>query len=456
MLLIGAALAVFTPRTTIAPVDEEPAAGESQNPRWMGVANCAAMGCHHANGPRSKPERSEYSIWAAHDKHARAFLVLYETRSQRMVEILDPDSKLPATETTRCLKCHLSGGGDPEPAHFGERFQRGDGVGCESCHGKAENWLPRHYQDEFRQLSWEAKERQGLVNLKDVVRRAETCVQCHVGKEGQEVNHDLIAAGHPRLNFEFSAFHSVYPKHWTREDYPDFEVRAWEVGQVVAAKAAVELLAARARDTSAPWPEFAEYNCFACHKDLKADSGRQKGHQPSRRPGTFPWGSWYVTELLPLTQRAGSEGQRVQQGVERLRSFMQEPGPSRTRVTAQAKEVAELLHQWAGVLAKQEANPRQALDLMRALAEDAANRADAMSWDEAAQSFLGLAALCRGLDGVPAVSPAAGVKSELRKMRGRLKGAFEYGFASPRKFNPLAEPRLRDEFQTIRNHLGKE
>src|SRR6516164_2896694 len=55
--------------------------------RWMGVATCASMSCHHANGPRGT-KGSEYSTWAGYDNHARAFQVLYDERSRRMVRNL--------------------------------------------------------------------------------------------------------------------------------------------------------------------------------------------------------------------------------------------------------------------------------------------------------------------------------------------------------------------------------
>ena len=48
---------------------------------------------------------------------------------------------------------------------------------------------------------------------------------------------DLIAAGHPRLNFEFSSALAKYPAHWRVDGeqarYPDLGWRAWQVGQVL-------------------------------------------------------------------------------------------------------------------------------------------------------------------------------------------------------------------------------
>src|SRR5262249_48335933 len=126
----------------------------------------------------------------------------------------------------------------------------------------------------------------------------------------RDVNHDLIAAGHPRLNFEFAAFQANMPKHWeptADEKKPEYEFKSWAVGQAASAKAALDLLAYRAGHESQPWPEFTEYGCFACHHDLGASKDKDKGyvdwrqtpeHYKGRRPGALPWGTWYFA-LLP-------------------------------------------------------------------------------------------------------------------------------------------------------------
>ncbi|HEV8058888.1 MAG TPA: hypothetical protein VGP68_03395, partial [Gemmataceae bacterium] len=82
------------------------------------------------------------------------------------------------------------------------------------------------------------------------------------------------------------------------------EVRAWALGQVLSAQAALELLATRASDTGRPWPEFAEYDCFACHHDLKSKSWRAAEQLHGREPGTPNWGGWFTT-LLPQALAAG-------------------------------------------------------------------------------------------------------------------------------------------------------
>ena len=63
-------------------------------------------------------------------------------------------------------------------------------------------------------------DRFGFMDTKNLVSRIEQCAGCHIGQDARgglplrDVNHDLIAAGHPRLNFEFAAYHENQPKHW--------------------------------------------------------------------------------------------------------------------------------------------------------------------------------------------------------------------------------------------------
>ena len=200
-----AIVAVCCPTASAAP----------EGARWMGVASCAASACHHQGGGR-ETLRSEYTTWAAHDKHARAYDVLSEQRARQIVRNLLPDRTPAPQKEPLCLKCHAMAytNGTPEPT--GDRFSIDDGVGCESCHGPAEKWLGRHYLDGFKALSIEEKSRLGLHDLKGLTSRFATCAACHIGSADREVNHELIASGHPRLNFEFGGFLAKYSKHWPR------------------------------------------------------------------------------------------------------------------------------------------------------------------------------------------------------------------------------------------------
>src|SRR5262249_11338289 len=143
----------------------------------------------------------------------------------------------------------------------------------------------------------------GMWSVTDAAARGRACAGCHVGAPPvsdelppRDVNHDLIAAGHPRLHFELATFLANLPPHWNvaAKKNGASDAQGWAVGQAVSAEAALELLAHRTATEKAPWPEFAEYDCFACHHDLQPDGWRQQAQRlGKRKPGTLPWGTWY-------------------------------------------------------------------------------------------------------------------------------------------------------------------
>src|SRR5438270_2821293 len=65
-------------------------------------------------------------------------------------------------------------------------------------------------------------------DLRNFYVRANACVACH-----QNVENDLLKAGHPELAFELDSQSTNEPKHW-REDEPWSGVRNWLTGQAVA------------------------------------------------------------------------------------------------------------------------------------------------------------------------------------------------------------------------------
>jgi hypothetical protein len=105
---------------------------------------------------------------------------------------------------------------------------------------------------------------------------------CHVGPNDaagvrQVVDHDLIAAGHPRLNFDFHSYFQSLPAHWdrTRDEQrqgPGFHGKSWAAGEKEQQKS-LELLADL--QPSAP-PDFALLDCAACHHALGTGDWRQQ------------------------------------------------------------------------------------------------------------------------------------------------------------------------------------
>jgi hypothetical protein len=360
--------------------------------RWLGSGGCAAMGCHNANGFQGEP-RSEYNTWVSHDRHARAYEVLFNDRSRTITANLDP--KKPAHENAVCLNCHVHKDYEKEQANHHARFAKQDGVGCESCHGPARDWVGDHYKSGWSAKTAEQKLKLGMQDTRSLAGRVRSCTPCHVGAQGMDVNHDLIAAGHPRLAFDFSAYHALMPHHWKddkdRERRPDWDAVAWFVGDVLTTAAAMELLAGRAQH--GVWPEFAEYDCYACHHPLQAKTWRQdKGRFNGRKLGSLPWSDWYSASLAALFAQGKGNAQEVSKLLATLRTALEDKNAERTAVGSQAEKTAAALH----IVAQQfQAVPDMTPDVevvFRALAKRGAT-VEAKSWDDAARNYLALVAL---------------------------------------------------------------
>ncbi len=217
-------------------------ANPSLSTAYKGSGSCSAVACHGGIAPLagSTVLRNEHTTWISDDRHSRAFQVLFEDRSKRIASNMARGKKpVPAHEDTRCLACHTTP--RPESLLTATVWMNQDGVGCESCHGSAEKWLGIHTTGpRWSLIAPNGKQNDyGFMDTKDLVRRIEICAGCHVGQDARDgfplrdVNHDLIAAGHPRLNFEFAAYQENQPKHWktdkpeSAEATADFPARSW-------------------------------------------------------------------------------------------------------------------------------------------------------------------------------------------------------------------------------------
>ncbi len=292
----------------------------------LSIVSCIA--CHgskvftESNPESNEPSglwKSAYQIWSSQDPHSNAYTTLNSAQSQQIVKALAA-SDLPlatARELTvendsyqailnqRCVSCHSSVPPDlaKETATLrGESVSRNslymsNGVNCHSCHSiddlhdpDGNSWIQEHVME-----SWTTEfdeESSGLANLKDLKVRSQTCVKCHVGSQDRDVNHDLIAAGHPRLVFEFSSHLSRLPKHWNEPASRGFHIECWSTGNLVAAESTLRLLDSRVQlvaTENGAWPEFSEYNCHNCHHDLSASWYESF---VNKEFGVPTWGTW--------------------------------------------------------------------------------------------------------------------------------------------------------------------
>ncbi len=250
----------------------------SGNARFEGVATCAGSTCHgRAEGNGAVVRQDEIATWqepsSASGAHSRAYAVLGNRRSQQIAASLGIG---PATSAPMCLGCHST----YAPAtQRGFRFLLSDGVGCESCHGAAENWLAEHYAVPATHASNVAS---GLIPLEDPQVRAGVCLDCHYGssKKGQFVTHSMMAAGHPRISFELDLFSALQQHHDVDADYVDRKgymdsVRLWAVGQAEAVKRSTGLFAQPKFGMRGMFPEFYFYDCHSCHRTITDASQRK-------------------------------------------------------------------------------------------------------------------------------------------------------------------------------------
>ncbi|MSP48684.1 MAG: hypothetical protein EXQ95_05085 [Alphaproteobacteria bacterium] len=235
----------------------------------LGVTSCGGSTCHGAVQPvrGSQVLQNEYLIWQRQDKHAKAYAVLLEPRSQRIAKNLG----LPDAHTAKaCLDCHT----DNVPAELrGRQFQLSDGVGCEGCHGGGQRWLGPHVAG----VSSTAElQKLGLFPTEDPVARAGLCLSCHLGDETRFVTHRLMGAGHPRLSFELDTFTEIQPSHYVLDD--DYRkrktvasgVQTWAVGQAMAVGRTMAALADDNRRMAGVFPELTFYDCHACHHPMSS------------------------------------------------------------------------------------------------------------------------------------------------------------------------------------------
>jgi hypothetical protein len=454
------------------------------------ATSCAAASCH--GGGRVGERLSEHTTWApeafpegASDPHSRAYRVLFDPRSVAMAKKLSKQlSGVAAHNAPLCLKCHaVDSANDPET-----RDQvLSEGVGCSACHGPAQKWISEHYTDKWKALSnrekWEQYE---FVPTKNLVARALNCATCHVGDADHDLNHDLYAAGHPRITFEAARMHYQpdYRKHWTEKTpQPDFEVRLWIVGQLATLRSAAELLRSRAEkaDKGSAWPEFAGYSCYSCHQrvgegDVRGGASDAGTIQPDGKPllrqaGVPGWEVWSTTAVDVAAEycKEAYPGLRLgTQDLSAVRKLRQTMGatrvPAAADVARDAKAAVAELDRWLAELqvADDSPNPKPvraglAAELAVVLAGNAftdpknAVRLKDHDWDALAANYLGCAAMFHAQGGA-----AGGQKwfAELDTVRKSLQ--FPKVGSGPVPASPIDYDRtrinlLREQFELLRD-----
>jgi hypothetical protein len=269
-LCVGLALVALVIALGASPSTAQPARADSAT--HLGVASCSGSTCHgRQEGDGKTVRQDEIKLWqeesSAGGTHSRALRLIGTPRGRAIAARLgigDP------TASPMCLGCHA----DPAP-NRGPRFQLSDGVGCEACHGGAQNWLQSHYTvgaSHARNVA------QGMVPLENPKARASVCLDCHFGSAdpGRFVNHRIMAAGHPRISFELDLFSTLQQHHNEDTDYARRKgrtdnVRMWATGQAMALERALSLYATPQIGQEGVFPEFYFFDCHTCHRRISDD-----------------------------------------------------------------------------------------------------------------------------------------------------------------------------------------
>jgi hypothetical protein len=317
--------------------------------------------------------QNEYSIWAVKDKHAKAFDALTGPIGERIGKILGLGK---SEQAAKCLACHAL---DVAAEARARTFELSEGVTCESCHGPASAWLGPHTT---RTWTHEQSIAAGMYDTRNLVRRTEKCLTCHLGTQEKFVDHEMIAAGHPDLYFELDSFSAVMPRHWKtpRENAAGVPaendawtgVREWATGQTVQLRASMERIAWRAKGKN--WPEYSELQCFACHHALTApeQSWRQERGYAGRRPGDPPWnGSRYAVFREFAHQVDNDAASRLDDQIGQLAKLLSQLEPDRDVVVAAAATAASLSNQLVARIAAQPYDSAMTLHLLQRISNDA-------------------------------------------------------------------------------------
>lgn len=449
---------------------------------YYGVLACSNGGCH--NNPATPNQKDillcnydEVRIWSQEDKHKDATKVLKSARGLQMAKLLGIKGDI--AKEPSCISCHGVIVEDKKFIHE-ESFDLNEGVSCGSCHGHYSEWVDLHstflQRKKWRALSRKVKEEQfGMRDLWDAQKRATLCAQCHIGNalEGKVVTHAMYAAGHPPLpSIELATFSDAMPRHWKYlAEKPANVQKLLEydpaksgleraelvvVSALVSFRETMKLLAAQAEEGAAAkdpdrnWPELAQFDCSACHHELKSNSWRQKRGYAGK-PGRPPMREW-AGALVPLAIVHASQGENARKTrltseflakmKELTNAFDAQPFGEPKKVAQIAREAA----QWAdGVLKEIATIPvdrKGAMNLLAGLGNEA--RARTLDFDSARQFAWAFRAVQDELD--PKWTANAEMAKALKELNDQLK------LDLPKGQVEIANDYLREALDRLNNY----
>ncbi len=368
--------------------------------KLLGAQSCSAASCHGGPHPGiAQPwvsRGSEYPLWFENDPHARSWKTISSDESvamMRRLKIMRGNEIVDQNGFDNCLACHNTTKRFHEPR---STVERKEGVGCAGCHGPDELWSGTHYQNGFDSLG---STHLGFVPNGDLLARARACAACHVGDQDRDMNHDIIAAGHPALRYEFATFHAREPKHWRDTESNDktfYEAQLWLAGQIAAADASLSLLQARTTGshTISQWPELSAYDCSSCHHALGLKDARRTPRADGKQ-AIAPLSAWNTGGLIWVIRyrmeqgEAMAEDQRLMLALEDVQTVMESgPNPNALEAAAAVSEARLAIAAWVDGAGQMERSQFRSDRLGRIAASAAGKSRSFDTWESAVQLYL--------------------------------------------------------------------
>ncbi|MEM6933391.1 MAG: multiheme c-type cytochrome [Pseudomonadota bacterium] len=313
---------------------------------YSGVQTCANSQCHGSAtiNPDSRVNRNEFTVWLNQDPHSKSYRSLQSDRAQRIAANLGLGT---ATEADLCLSCHAN---NVAPENRGPDFDLSEGITCEVCHGSSVLWLgPHRLSDRF---SHDQLVDLGLFPTNDPVKRADMCLDCHFGTDGQFANHQIFGAGHPRITFELDSYTWINAHHSADQDYfarkPVSDgIKTWAIGAAKMIERRMTLLIDEQTGMNGFFPEFAFFDCNTCHHKMSDLRYQPRGTGTS--PGTPKLDDSHMNVLIVALERADpAMGADLKA---QLLALHKSSAEGRSQLVSQAAAMRDLAAQAANVLA---------------------------------------------------------------------------------------------------------
>lgn len=366
--LLWVPVAGFAAEAVAAPAANLPGNVAAQH---VGVATCASTVCHGSAAVRGNAgiQYNEYVVWSQSDPHARTWNVLLGADARRIATRLGLPN---AHEAPVCLACHT----DYVPAaRQGAKHLYSDGIGCEACHGAASGWLQSHARAGATHADNLA---QGLYPLSDPEQRADRCLSCHAGNSEKFAGHDMMGAGHPRLQFELVNWLRMQVPHYRadadyarRKQAPPDDATQWAIGQLASARNLLRTVDSPRLDAGGLWVELALFDCHACHAPMNAGKWQVRDSARTLRPGSVRLNDSALLMTALLVQvRAPQDGKLLRRGIEDLHAASQQ---SRDALHEKARALVAQIDRQLSTLKQEPLDARQAQLLLPTVLEFAAS-----------------------------------------------------------------------------------